>query len=166
MVCVVNAWHPTYARRLNFLNRQLVRLNDVSWNLRRVFRREKTFVEFLGNYRLAQASGLLQLAARLGLIDRAPTRTGSEFNDDFLLTLMQARDACEPRGVSGPVMQFLGPDTPKWPGIDRTLGWKGVVNGAIHVHDMPPARPGPDDPGVACIVTHFGRMIETGAARG
>ncbi|TCO12994.1 thioesterase superfamily protein [Camelimonas lactis] len=166
MVCVVNAWHPTYARRLNFLNRQLVRLNDVSWNLRRVFRREKTFVEFLGNYRLAQASGLLQLAVRLGLIDRAPTRTGSEFNDDFLLTLMQARDACEPRGVSGPVMQFLGPDTPKWPGIDRTLGWKGVVNGAIHVHDMPPARPGPDDPGVACIVTHFGRMIETGAARG
>lgn len=166
MVCVVNAWHPSYARRLNFLNRQLVRLNDVSWNLRRVFRREKTFVEFLGNYRLAQSSGVLQLAARMGLIDRAPTRTGSEFNDDFLLTLMRARDACEPRDVSGPVMQFLGPDTPKWPGIDHTLGWKPVVNGAIHVHYMPAARPGPDDPGMACIVTHFGRMIETGAARG
>lgn len=166
MVCVVNAWHPGYARRLNFLNRQLVRLNDVSWNLRRVFRREKTFVEFLGNYRLARSTGVLQLAARLGLIDREPTRTGSEFNDDFLLTLMQARDACEPRGVRGPVMQFLGPDTPKWPGIDRTLGWKSVIDGPIQVHHMPPAKPGPDDPGAACIVTHFGRMIAAGRAQG
>lgn len=160
LVCFVNAWHPSYCRRLNFLNRQLVRLHDVSWNLRRVFRREKTFVEFLGNYRLAHSSGLLNLGARLGLISRMPTRTGSEFNDDFLLALMKARDAYEPRAFKGPVMQFLGPDTPKWPGLDRALGWTPVITGPIQVRYTPPVvEAGPGDRSIAYIVEHFGRML-------
>lgn len=160
MLCFVNAWHPSYSRRLNIVNRQLVRLNDVAWNLRRVLRREKTFTEFLGNYRLAHSSGLLRLCARLGLIDKMPTRTGSEFNDDFLLALMKARDAYEPRPFNGPVMQFLGPDTPKWPGLDRTLGWTPVVTGPIHVRYTPPAtQAGPGDRSISYIVEHFGRML-------
>ena len=151
-----NAWHPGYSKRMNFIERQLVRLNNVSWNFARVLRREKSFAAFLGNYRLIQSSGVLQLAGRLGLIDKVPSRTGSETDDEFLLALMNARDSYQPRPYDGTVVQFVSSDAPNWPGFDKTLGWKGVLTGPLFLRSVPQPDPtSPDDDGVADMIEQF-----------
>lgn len=156
LVAIKNAWHPTYFSRLSFYNRMKVRVKSVIGNFRTVLSGGKTLTAFLGNYRLVQGSGILRLGVRLGLIKAVPSRTGADAEDDFLLTLMGARDGYRPPLYDGRVIQLLGDDAPRGRGMDPTLGWKGVLTGPLHLREVAHPDPtGPNDPGVAEMVEEF-----------
>ena len=137
LLALKKTWHPTYIDRLSRLNRWMVRLAQIRDNFAFVLRGEKSFVSFLANYRVVQRSGILQAAVRLRIISVVPSKTGSEFNDDFLLSLMEARDRYRPACYDGAVIQYLGRDTPKGRGFDPTLGWAGTLIGPLSLRDDP-----------------------------
>ena len=81
-----------------------------------------------------------------------PNKTGSEFNDAFLLSLMRARDRYRPATYDGPVVQYLGRDTPKGRGFDPTLGWAGTITGSLTLRDDPEEEaPHPASAGAAPV---------------
>ena len=133
----VNMWHPTYALKLSWGQRWRVRIAAVSENFRRVRRGEKTFLAFLGGYSLPHRIGLFKAAQRLKLIREIPSRTGNAASEDFLLTLVAARDAYHPGALPLPLLQLLTPDMPRGPDFDPTLGWEGLAD-AIAVRAVRP----------------------------
>jgi thioesterase domain-containing protein len=144
-VLAVNMWHPAYARSLGWRQRWQVRIGAVSDNFRRVLRGEKTLLAFAGGYSLPHRLGLFRAARRLGLIREIPSRTGHAASEDFLLTLVAARDAYRPGALPVRLLQMLTPDTPRGPGFDPTLGWEGLADAlAVRAVAAPQgASPGP-----------------------
>ncbi len=135
LLAVKNAWHPAYARRLPWLNRWIVRLSQVRDNFQLVLAGRKSFVQFLGTYSIVHRSRVLHAAVAVGWLKSVPSRTGSEHNDAFLLSLMRARDAYEPRPYDGRVLQSVGIDAPRGRGFDPTLGWSDLITGTLDVID-------------------------------
>ena len=89
--------------------------------------------------------GLFRAALRLGLIDAIPARTGAPDHEDFLLTLMRARDAYVPPPSDGAVVLLATPDQPHGHGFQPSLGWDGTVRGPVALHRVRHATAAPGE---------------------
>ena len=145
LLAAVNMWHPSYGHRLSFAQRWRVRAQSLRVNFAAVMAGREKFREFLGHYSLPHRLGLFRAALRLGLIDAIPARTGAPDHEDFLLTLMRARDAYVPPRSDGAVVLLTTPDQPHGHDFQPSLGWDGMVAGAVAIHRVRHATAAPGE---------------------
>ena len=145
LLAAVNMWHPDYGDRLSFAQRWRVRGQSLRVNFAAMLAGRETFRDFLGHYSLPHRLGLFRAALRLGLIDAIPARTGAPDHEDFLLTLMRARDAYVPPPSDGAVVLLTTPDQPHGHGFQPSLGWDGTVRGPVALHRVRHARAAPGE---------------------
>lgn len=136
LLAVANMWHPTYDQRLTFTQRWRMRFSNIAANLAEVRDGQKTWLGFFGTYSLPHRLGLFRMAKRLGLIRAIPPRTGAAAQEDFLMTLMGARNRYLPAPYDGRVVQLTTPDAPSGHGFQPSLGWEGVITGPFSVHKV------------------------------
>ncbi|MBR0662743.1 hypothetical protein GXW71_00105 [Roseomonas hellenica] len=136
LLAVANMWHPTYDQRLTFTQRWRMRFSNIAANLAEVRGGQKTWLGFFGTYSLPHRLGLFRAAKRLGLIRAIPPRTGAAAQEDFLMTLMGARNRYVPAQYDGRVVQLTTPDAPSGHGFQPSLGWEGVITGPLSVHKV------------------------------
>lgn len=136
LLAVANMWHPTYDQRLTFTQRWRMRFSNIAANLAEVRDGQKTWLGFFGTYSLPHRLGLFRAAKRLGLIRAIPPRTGAAAQEDFLMTLMGARNRYRPALYDGRVVQLTTPDAPSGHGFQPSLGWEGVITGPFSVHKV------------------------------
>ncbi|MCF3935172.1 condensation domain-containing protein [Acuticoccus sp. M5D2P5] len=132
----INMWHPALKARMSARQRWAMRFTDLGKNLAAVRAGEKSIVAAAGNYALPHKLGVFRTARALGLIREIPARTGLPDEDDFIVTLVAARDAYVPRAYDGAFMQILVPESPRGPGIDPLLGWVGLVKGPVETAEI------------------------------
>lgn len=136
LLAAANMWHPTYDSRLTFTQRWRMRFSNIAANLAEVRGGQKTWLGFFGTYSLPHRLGLFRAAKRLGLIRAIPPRTGAAAQEDFLMTLMGARNRYRPAPYDGRVVQLTTPDAPSGHGFQPSLGWEGVITGPFSVHKV------------------------------
>ncbi|MEM9223348.1 MAG: condensation domain-containing protein [Pseudomonadota bacterium] len=138
LLATVNMWHPSYGASMGWLQRWQVRLRAVRDNFKSVRSGQKTVIQFLGNYSIPHKLNFFHILKALGVIRAIPPRTGSVEQEDFLLTLMGARNAYHPDVTDLPILQMLTPDSPMGPGYDPSLGWTRVAVGPLDVVHVRP----------------------------
>jgi len=136
MQVAVNMWHPTYSRRLTFAQRWQMRGASLRLHFGDYRAGRSSFAGFLGHYSLPHRLGLFRAARALRLIDAIPPRTGSAEQEDFLMTLMRARDAYTPPPSDGALVLMTTPDQPQGNGFEPSLGWVGTATGPLSVHQV------------------------------
>lgn len=133
LVVVEDCWEPQFIRSLTHAQRWRVRLHDLALHLEAWRRGDMDFAQLLALYSIVRRSKVLDLAVRIGLIDRIPAKTGNAESDWWLQHLMDARNRYQCRPYDGDVMMFVSDDVPKGWQFDPTIGWSGVVRGYLEV---------------------------------
>jgi thioesterase domain-containing protein/acyl carrier protein len=164
LVAVMNCWEPGYVASMSGYLRWSLRFHDVGKHVLQLARGRTTPLAFLGTYRIVHRSGALDLARRLGMIEAIPPRTGSSDADAFLLYLHRSRDQYRPNSYDGDVLLFRDQTTPQLRLFDEALGWSRVLTGRYDVVSVPGLDvTKPNDVGVAAVVEHLQRALESAA---
>ncbi|WP_375687045.1 condensation domain-containing protein [Pseudooceanicola sp. LIPI14-2-Ac024] len=131
-VVMKDVWEPGYTAALPSnpaANRQ-EKLHALKTRLRSVRDGEMTFGALLGLYSVTRRSGILQLGARLGLIDRVRKTDLEEDQERFISHVSRRRDAYRPGPVDFPVLHVVTGITPEGGAFSPSIGWEGVIPSA------------------------------------
>jgi len=128
-VVMKDVWEPTYAARLNAdgSTRWREKLHALGNRIRAVREGEMSVAAMLGSYRAVRATGVLSLAARLGLIDRVRQTDLEADQERFIAFVTDMRNRYRPAPVDFPVLHVVTGITPQGRGFSPSIGWEGVV---------------------------------------
>ncbi|MDE3238732.1 MAG: hypothetical protein KGN33_07220 [Paracoccaceae bacterium] len=140
-VVLKDVWEPGYVERLKASrkHRWLERVHAFRNRLRLVRAGHMSLAAMLGSYRLVRASGVLNLARAIGLIDRVKGLDVTEEQEGFVAYLARARDRYRPRPVTFPVLHVVTKITPQGKAFAPSIGWEKVVTGrlkTVHLDDV------------------------------
>jgi hypothetical protein len=146
-IIMKDVWEPGYAERMRAdrVTIGLERLHALRNRIRRVVKGRMSLAAALGNYRLIRKSGILQLAVRLGLMDRVRGTDLAEEQEGFISYISKARDAYRPGPLDIPVLHVVTDITAQGPLFAPSIGWELVVTGGlktVHLEDVYVARSG------------------------
>lgn len=98
------------------------------WNrARRVRRGDLTLSAFLGGFRLVRMTGILQLAQKIGLIERIRLSDLEAEQERFVAYVSRLRNEYRPKPVDFPVLHIVTDITPHFKGFSPSIGWEHVV---------------------------------------
>ena len=136
-----DVWEPGYSAgiRSNRTMRRRERMAALR-NRIRLWREGKiSWDAVLGSYRLVRATGMLQLAARLGVIERMRSSDLEAEQEAFNIWLAERRDAHGSTPVTVPVLHLVTRITPQGPGFAESIGWEDAAGGRLvtrHLDDL------------------------------
>lgn len=128
-VVMKDVWEPGYTKRLT-QNRMLnlrEKLNALRVRIRAVRRGEMSLPAFMGSYRAIRATGILQIAQGLGLIDRVRVTDLEQEQERFISLVSHIRDGYRPQPVDFPVLHIVTDATPTGKGFSNSIGWENIV---------------------------------------
>jgi hypothetical protein len=132
-VIIKDVWEPGYVAeiRANPVNRLRDRLFGLRNRWRLVRSGLLSLPAMLGSYRLVRATGILQAAVRLGLIDRIRSTDLEAEQERFLEFITEARNAHRPGMLDFPVLHMVTSITPKGRWMLPSIGWERVVKRSL-----------------------------------
>ena len=132
-VILKDVWEPGYGSRVgaNRRTRILNRLHFLRVRLRFLRRGDISLAAFLGTFRLARASGILDAAVRLRLMERVRNTDLDVEQEAFIAYLSEARNRHRPAPYDGPVLHFVTPESPAGAAFDPEMGWGSIVTGRL-----------------------------------
>lgn len=140
-VILKDVWEPGYVARMKANRRQrwMERLATLAIKLGMVRRGALSVSAFLGSYRLIRATGVLQLAQRLGLVDRVRRSDLTPEQEGFVAYISAARNRYRPKPFAAPVLHVVTRITPRGWGFAPSIGWEEVVIDrlkTVHIDDV------------------------------
>lgn len=128
-VVMKDVWEPAYADALsdNASTRRREKWHALHNRLRAVRHGELSVSAMLGSYRLIRATRVLDLAARLGMIERVRLSDLEESQERIIAFLTDMRNRHRPDPVDFPVLHIVTEITPQGPGFSPSIGWENVV---------------------------------------
>ncbi len=124
-----DVWEPGYSARLaatpGVSRRE--KLHSVKTRLRSVREGEMSLSTMLGMYRAVRATGILQAARFLGLVERVGTSDMEADEKRFVSLISGLRNAYRPAPVDFPVLHVVTSISPKGRGFSPSIGWEDVV---------------------------------------
>ncbi len=128
-VIVKDVWEPGYSERIKarFSTRLSEKFYALFNKIRMVCHGHLTFSAMLGSYRVIRASGIMQLAVGLGLIDRVRRSDLTEDQEAFVAYVSAARDRYRPAPIRFPVLHVVTKISAQGWGFSPSLGWENVV---------------------------------------
>ena len=138
-VIMKDVWAPQYARDVDasWSTRWRNRLHFLKVRLHRVAQGTMSVPAFLGTFRLIRATGLLDAAVRLGLMERVRYTDLKAEQEAFIAYLTDARDVHEPKPYNGRVLHIVTNDSPRGAGFDTTMGWGDLISGPMETVYLP-----------------------------
>ncbi|PRY25163.1 phosphopantetheine binding protein [Aliiruegeria haliotis] len=132
-VVVKDVWEPGFAATLhaNRGARWQNKRHALRMKLRMVRDGTMSMSAMLGSYRIVRATGVLQAAKTLGLIDRVRWSDLEEEQESFLRYISAARDRYRPRPLDLPVLHVVTDITPQGGHFPPSIGWENVVTGPL-----------------------------------
>lgn len=132
-VVIKDVWEPGYAAGLKTrrATRWAERLYALRNKLRMVRMGTLSFTAMLGSYRIVRRSGILQLAHRLGLIERVRITDLAPEQERFVSYISAARNVYRPAPLDLPVLHVVTRITAQGKRFLPSVGWEKIV---------PPAR--------------------------
>jgi hypothetical protein len=134
-VVMKDVWEPAYTegvianRRLHMISR----LHDFRYRLGQVRKGLMSWSAMLGSYRIVRMTGLLQLASKLGLIDRVRNTDLEEQQEQFVALLTAARNRHRPEPVDFPLLHIVTGITPQGRGLSPSIGWDALARDRLKV---------------------------------
>ena len=132
-VVVKDVWEPGYAARLKAsrAGRWRERIFALRNKTRMVRAGTMSLSAMLGSYRLIRKTGVLQLAARLGLIDRVRATDLAPEQERFVSYISAARNRYRPAPFAAPVLHVVTKITPQGRHFAPSIGWEDIVTGPL-----------------------------------
>jgi thioesterase domain-containing protein len=140
-VVLKDVWEPGYVERLKAdpYRRWLERLAALRNRMRLVREGRLSLPAMLGNYRIVRYTGVLQLAQKLGLIDRVRKADLTEEQEGFIAYISRARNVYRPAPIAAPVLHVITRITPRGRAFAPSIGWEEVVTGplkTVYIEDV------------------------------
>ncbi len=159
-VVMKDVWEPGFSAALagNPAARWQNRRHTLASKVKRVREGTLSLSAMLGSYGIVRKTGILQLSAKLGLIDRIRNSDLEPFQEKVIDMISAARDLYRPEKLDLPVLHVITGITPRGGHFPESIGWEDVVTGPLktvfieEVVDHPKRRVG---------VEAFAREIET-----
>ena len=137
-VVLKNVWEPAYTDRIKDDAR-------LRWRERRAALRNRIRLwrmgampldALLGSYRVIRATGVLQIAARLGLVGHLRRSELEPEQEAFIMWLTEARNRHRPGPVDFPLLHVVTDISPRGPGFAPSIGWEEIASDLTTV-DIP-----------------------------
>lgn len=166
LLILSDMWAPGYLRRSPFIQRSVYelyyRLHVLRHRLKLVRSGEDSIAAVLSSYTLVRKSRILDLAAKLGLVDVA--QLGKKVIDRekwlFLLSLEAARNNYQISACDADVV-VLHSDEIVTRFVDPNMGWTNLVKGRLSLHAIPGWHEEMfQDQGARLIASHLRPLLE------
>lgn len=130
-VILKDVWEPTYADRINSRrwSRMQDRLHFLKIRLRFLRRGDISLAAFLGMIGMLRRP--LNMAVRLGLMDRVRNTDLDAEQEEFIAYLSAARNQHRPAPYYGTVLHFVTSEAPSGRSFDCEMGWGKLVSGQL-----------------------------------
>lgn len=128
-----DVWEPAYSARIKADRRmrRRERIAGLRNRIRMWCEGRISWDALLGSYRVVRAIGLLQLAAKAGIIERVRSSDLEEEQEAFNLWLAAKRDAHGSTPVSVPILHLVTRITPQGEGFAPSIGWEDMAGGRL-----------------------------------
>lgn len=143
LLVLSDIWAPGYIEHLpfvpNFLLKWSYRVHMLKYRFGLILRGKASVAEVLASYELIRESGILDLAAKLRLINPASLanlQEGNWGNLWFLRHLEEARNRYQASACVGDVVVFQSDEIPTH-FANQPMGWHDFVQGRLFVHKIP-----------------------------
>jgi len=138
-VILKDVWEPGYVARMKAdrVTRLLERKHALFNRLRMVRKGTLSVTALLGSYRIVRSTGILQLAARIGLIDRVRGTDLAEEQERFVAYIADARNRYIPAPLNIPVLHVVTDITAQGPLFSPSIGWEHVITGGLTTAHLP-----------------------------
>ncbi|MFC2966691.1 condensation domain-containing protein [Acidimangrovimonas pyrenivorans] len=132
-VVIKDVWEPGYAASLKAdkASRWRERRFALANRIRMVRAGTMSLPAMLGSYRLIRKTGLLQLAVKVGLIERGALYDLAPELQGFVTYISAARDVYRPAPFDAPVLHVVTKITPHGKHFLPSVGWEKVVTGPL-----------------------------------
>jgi len=137
-VVIKDVWEPGYVAEMksSFFTRNGEKLHSLLTKIRHVKSGQMSAGAMLGSFRVIRRSGLLHIAAALGLIDRVRRSDLAEEQENFLDYISAARNVYRPASLSVPVLHIVTSISCTGAGYSPSLGWEKIISPGLKTVHM------------------------------
>ncbi len=132
-VVMKDVWEPGFVdwTRTDVGARRQNKLHSLRNRIRMVRDGTLSLSALLGSYRAVRATGILQAARAMGLIDRVRWSDLEEEQERFIKYISAARDVYRPGPLDIPVLHVVTRITPQGGAFPDSIGWEEIVTGPL-----------------------------------
>lgn len=132
-VVMKDVWEPDFAESVLADPKRCRKgkWHDLRYRLKQARLGRMSWSAMLGSYGIIRRSGLLQLATRLGLIERVRHSDLEAHQEMFVAQLTAARNRHSPDPVDFPLLHIVTAITPKDIALEASIGWQAKARGRL-----------------------------------